>query len=107
MAAADFDGDGKLDLAVSNPDIDQVSILLNAPPPSLAVADATIVEGNAGTRNAVFTVALTPATAATVTVDYATADGTATSGIDYATTSGTLTFPSGTDHPDGQRAGVR
>ena len=96
MAAADFDGDGKLDLAASNPDVDQVSILLNAPPPTLSVADTTIVEGNTGTRNAVFTVALTPATAATVTVDYATADGTATSGIDYGTVSGTLTFPPGT-----------
>ena len=32
VAVADFDGDGKLDLAASNPDVDQVTILLNAPP---------------------------------------------------------------------------
>ena len=40
--------------------------------------------------------ALTPATAATVTVGYATANGTATSGLDYGAVSGTLTFPPGT-----------
>ena len=60
------------------------------------MADVSLVEGNTGMRNAVFTVALTPATAATVTVDYATADGTATSGLDYGTVSGTLTFLPGT-----------
>jgi photosystem II stability/assembly factor-like uncharacterized protein len=96
VAAADFDGDGKLDLAASNPEVDQVSILLNAPSPTLAVSDATLVEGNTGMRNIAFTVALTPATAATVTVDYATADGTATSGLDYGSVSDKLTFTPGT-----------
>jgi chitinase len=96
VALGDFDGDGKLDLAVSNPDVDQVSILLSSPSPTLAVSDATVVEGNGGTRNLVFTVALTPATAAAVTVAYATADGSATAGIDYGSVSGTLTFPPGT-----------
>jgi hypothetical protein len=95
VAVADFDGDGKVDLAASNPEVDQVSILLNAPFPTLAVSDVTLAEGNGGTRNGVFTVALTPPTAAAVTVDYATADGTATSGTDYGSVAGTLTFSPG------------
>ena len=36
-----------------------------------------------------------PAAGETVTVDYATADGTATEGSDYTSTSGTLTFDAG------------
>ena len=36
------------------------------------------------------------ASAQTVTVRYATSDGTATGGSDYTTTNGTLTFTAGT-----------
>ena len=42
-----------------------------------------MVEGNAGTVNATFTVTLSAASTQTVTVTYATADGTATAGNDY------------------------
>ena len=42
-----------------------------------------------------FRVTLDPAASGTVTVDYATADGTATAGADYDATSGTLTFAPG------------
>ena len=58
----------------------------------LSIADATVTEGHAGTTSAVFTVTLTPASAATVTVAYATSDGTAAAGTDYTAASGTLTF---------------
>jgi len=44
------------------------------------------------TTNAVLTVSLSAATAQTVTVNYATANGTATAGTDYVSTNGTLTF---------------
>ncbi|HYC58411.1 MAG TPA: Calx-beta domain-containing protein [Thermoanaerobaculia bacterium] len=64
--------------------------------PSLVIGDATLIEGNSGSSALVFTVTLAGSTAHTVTVGYATADGTATAGSDYAATSGTLTFSSGT-----------
>ena len=41
------------------------------------------------------TVTLSAASGKTVTVDYATSNGTATAGSDYTATSGTLTFSAG------------
>jgi large repetitive protein len=63
--------------------------------PALTVQDAVVTEGNAGTVNAVFTVTLAPGSGQTVTVDYATADGTATAGSDYQAGSGTIMFTGG------------
>ena len=54
-----------------------------------------MTEGDSGTQNATFTVTLAPASGQSVSVDYATADGTATAPADYAATSGTLTFSPG------------
>ena len=66
-------------------------------PPGLSVADARVHE-NTGDPVA-FAVTLGRASRETVTVDYATADGTgsnaATEGSDYTETSGTLTFAPG------------
>ncbi len=62
---------------------------------SISTRDVTVTEGNAGTSNAVFMVTLSAASNQTVTVDYATANGTATAGSDYIATSGTLTFAPG------------
>ena len=59
--------------------------------PALSVADARADEG--GTLS--FSVTLDAAATGDVTVDYATADGTATAGADYTATSGTLTFAAG------------
>jgi len=67
----------------------------SVPPPSLTIADTTISEGNTGTVNAVVTVTLVPVAAQVVTVQYATADGTAQAGTDYVAGSGTLTFNPG------------
>ena len=63
--------------------------------PSLSVNDVTVTEGNGGGVNAVFTVSLTSASGQVVSVDYATADGTATAGADYTATSGNLIFTAG------------
>jgi hypothetical protein len=77
------------------------SITLLVVPPggtvsSLSIGDAAVTEGNAGTTTASFNVTLSPASAQTVTVNYATADDTATGGVDYVPGSGTLTFAAGT-----------
>ena len=71
------------------------TIVNDDPLPSLSINDVTVVEGNAGTVNAVFTVTLSAASGQTVAVNYATADGTATQPADYTNTSGTLTFTPG------------
>ena len=63
--------------------------------PTLSIGNVSVTEGNSGSTNAVFTVTLTPVSGRTVTVSYATADGTATAGADYTAVSGTLTFPAG------------
>ena len=62
-------------------------------PVAASVADA---QGQEGPDAAVaFTVTLSRAATGAVTVDYATADGTAKAGEDYTATSGTLTFAAG------------
>ena len=70
-------------------------------PPTISVNDVTINEppfsegGPPAVSNATFTVTLSKPAATTVTVAYATADGTATSGSDFTAKSGTLTFSPG------------
>jgi uncharacterized protein YhjY with autotransporter beta-barrel domain len=71
------------------------TIVNDDPVPSLSIDDVTVVEGNSGITNAVFTVALGAPSGQTVSVNYATADGTATQPADYTATSGTLTFTPG------------
>ncbi|BCU13824.1 beta strand repeat-containing protein [Microcystis aeruginosa] len=64
---------------------------------SIAITDVTITEGNSGTTNAVFTVTLSNAVDTAVTVNYATANGTATTtDNDYTAIATTpLTFNAG------------
>jgi hypothetical protein len=64
---------------------------------SIAITDVTITEGNSGTTNAVFTVTLSNAVDTAITLNYATADGTATTADnDYTALSLTpLTFNAG------------
>ncbi len=64
-------------------------------PPGLSVADASVTEGDSGTTTMTFTVTLNPTTSGQVTVNWATADGTATAGTDYTAGNGTLTFNAG------------
>ena len=58
--------------------------------PTLSVDDVTDVEGDAGTSNYTFTVTLSAASGQTVTVNYATSDGTASAGTDYTAIASTL-----------------
>jgi Calx-beta domain/FG-GAP-like repeat len=107
---ADFDGNGFADLAVFEKRFSSewddvgfyggVLIALNdglwtPPPPTIATSDVSITEGNTGTRSANIIVTLSAASNEPVTVDFATADGTAAAGSDYQAASGTLTFVPG------------
>jgi len=75
----------------------QGTIMDNDPTPSLSINDLpSIAEGDTGTSTAFFTVTLSAASGQTVTVNYATADGSATiADNDYLATNGTLTFNPG------------
>src|SRR5262249_27389221 len=63
--------------------------------PRITINDVTTTEGNSGTMAFAFTVSLSVAYDVPVTVNYATANGTATAGSDYQADSGTLTIPAG------------
>jgi Calx-beta domain len=64
--------------------------------PRLTISDAIATEGNSGTTLMTFTVTLSAAQGEAVTVNYATADGTATTANnDYVAAFGTLTFAPG------------
>ena len=63
--------------------------------PSLRVNDVSVTEGHSGTTPATFTISLSKAFTIDVSVNYATADGTARAGKDYYATSGTVTIPAG------------
>ncbi len=76
-------------------DISRPAFTVTTPTATLSISDATRAEGDSGSSNATFTVTLSPALTETLTVDFATADGTATAGSDYTTTTGTLTFAAG------------
>ena len=65
------------------------------PPVALSVDDVSVTEGNFGPVNATFTVGLSLASGRTVTVDFATANGTAMAPVDYLAATGTLTFAAG------------
>lgn len=63
--------------------------------PSISVRDVAVVEGNSGTTQATFVVALSGSTSQSVSFSFATSNGTATGGSDYIATSGALTFAPG------------
>lgn len=63
--------------------------------PAFSINDLSLVEGNAGTIGATFTVSLSQASNKSVSVNYATSDGSAVAGSDFDPVSGTLTFAKG------------
>ena len=87
MAFTLFDGRATWDTAGTS----------STPPfPEVAFSDATYSVGEAGPV-ATITVSRTGNPSGSVTVDYATADGSAVAGIDYTATAGTLSFADGED----------
>jgi probable HAF family extracellular repeat protein len=65
------------------------------PLPTISINDVSKLEGKNGTTSFTFTVQLSAAAGSIVSVNFATANGTAVAGSDYAATSGTLVFNAG------------
>ncbi|MAI70290.1 MAG: hypothetical protein CMM01_05195 [Rhodopirellula sp.] len=63
--------------------------------PSLSVSDASVTEGDTGTKSMSFTVLLSDVASEDVTFDYATTSGSAVAPGDYTDVTGTLTIPAG------------
>ncbi len=64
-------------------------------PVTISIGDVAVGEGDAGTTPATFSVTLSSALGQAVSIQYATANGTAIAGVDYQSAAGTLTFPAG------------
>jgi hypothetical protein len=105
LALADFNGDHRIDAAVTNQRSDSASVFINdgnwpisppqPPSPRIAINDMTKAEGNAKSTLFTFTVTLSSASSQAVTVNYATANGTATGGTDYQSKNGSMTYAPG------------
>ncbi|MFN8445580.1 MAG: choice-of-anchor Q domain-containing protein [Caldilineaceae bacterium] len=63
--------------------------------PEFSIGDVSVKEGNSGTQSAVFSVTLSISGLSTVSVQYATSNGTASAGSDYVSNNGTLSFAPG------------
>ena len=71
------------------------TILDDDPTPKITVQDINVTEGTTGTAIAPLTLRLSGYSMNTITVHYATANGTATAPADYVAASGTVTFAPG------------
>ena len=76
------------------------SILDPIPLPSVSIGDVSGVDGQSGTTAFKFHVSLSSASSQTITVHYATANGTASVPTDYASAQGDVTFASGQTSQD-------
>ena len=63
--------------------------------PVLSISDASVTEGNSGTKTIVFTVTASAPSLASITYTFATANGTATAGSDYVARNVGRTLPAG------------
>jgi urease beta subunit len=63
--------------------------------PRISIKDVNVTEGNTGSTSAIFTLNLSAAYDAPVTVHYNTSDGSAIAGSDYTAASGDVTFAAG------------
>jgi hypothetical protein len=104
----DFDSDGCLSAVAvltnegaaggaRNRDPYTLATAQEPPPPSLQIANASVTEGNAGSKAIAFTVQLSSSTSETITVDYATQTvaGGAKARLDFVPETGTVAFSPG------------
>ena len=69
--------------------------MADVPPPALSIGDASVTEGNSGTKTVLLTVSLSRAASSPVSVAYASGGGNATAGVDYVAAGSTLSIPAG------------
>ncbi|MEX0727988.1 MAG: Calx-beta domain-containing protein [Planctomycetaceae bacterium] len=62
---------------------------------TMKIDDVSMTEGNAGDKIFTFVVSLSKVSGRTITVNYATQNGSATAGVDYTANAGSLTFNPG------------
>jgi hypothetical protein len=77
----------------------QATITDDDPAPQIIVEDCAAGEGHVGSGPCPFHLTLSNPSASSVSVNYATANGTATAGLDYTPAAGTVTFPALTTGP--------
>ena len=98
-----FEPDETFSINLTNPNsatiadgLGQATITNDDSQPIISIGSSLRTEGAAGTSvNAQFNVTLSNPSSQTITVSFATANGTATAGSDYVATSGSLTFNPG------------
>lgn len=77
----------------------QATITDDDPLPQVVVEDCAVAEGNTGSQPCPFHLSLSNPSASVVSLNYATANGTALAGSDYTAASGSVTFPPLTSGP--------
>jgi uncharacterized repeat protein (TIGR01451 family) len=78
------------------PENNTLTLATSVEPARISIDDLQIIEGNSGTKEAVFTISLNGAeNNFTITVAYATGDITTSGGLDYLPRAGVLTFAPG------------
>lgn len=93
--------DERFFIHLSNPknsginDAQAVGTILNDDGVSVHISDASILEPDQGEVTLLFPLTLAQPSSQTVTVNYATADGTAISNLDYQPSNGRISFPPG------------
>ena len=88
------DNAGNVERAPETPDA-VTSIAGPTATAALVISDVSLNEENTGSSSATFIVSMFAASNERVTVNYATADGTATVGSDYVASSGSVSFAAG------------
>jgi len=91
--AIDIDGDGDVDILGAAYSADSITWWEQIPTPAISISDVTVQENYSVPVSALFTVTLSFTSPITITVEYATADGSAVAPTDYVPIpTSTLTF---------------